>query len=131
MISSRCNSGWLFRCSNTKKGCTPDDYVTPHNEQSRLQVIIYIYDIYRIYEGLAADRTKWRRALRQYLKTGEDELMTAAAEKRARRKEGSNFIRPYTILRSLPPQATLLQPSKKVIQLKKKHTLGCITHGHL
>ena len=48
------------------------------------------------WEGLASDRTKWRSALKQRLKTGEDKLMAAAAEKRARRKEGSNSIRPET-----------------------------------
>ncbi len=48
------------------------------------------------WEGLAADRTKWRRALKQHLKTGEDKLMTAAADKRAHRKEGSSSIRPET-----------------------------------
>ena len=42
------------------------------------------------WEGLAADRTKWRSALKQHLKTGEDKLMTAAADKRTRRKEGSS-----------------------------------------
>ena len=41
------------------------------------------------WEGLAADRTKWRSALKQHLKTGEDKLMTAAADKRGRRMEGS------------------------------------------
>ena len=48
------------------------------------------------WEGLAYDRTKWRSALKQHLKTGEDKLMAAAAEKRARRKEGSNSILPET-----------------------------------
>ena len=43
-----------------------------------------------------SDRTKWRSALKQHLKTGEDKLMTAAADKRARRKEGSSSIRPET-----------------------------------
>ena len=42
------------------------------------------------WEGIAADCTKWRSALKQYIKTGEDKLMAAAAEKRASRKEGSN-----------------------------------------
>ena len=48
------------------------------------------------WEGLAADRTGWRSALKQHLKTGEAKLMTAAADKRARRKEGSSSIRPTT-----------------------------------
>ena len=46
------------------------------------------------WEGLAADRTKWRSALKQHLKTGECKLIGAAADKRARRKESSNSIRP-------------------------------------
>ena len=48
------------------------------------------------WEGLAADCTNWRIALKQHLKTGEDKLMIAAAGKRARRKEGSSSIRPET-----------------------------------
>ena len=48
------------------------------------------------WEGLSADRTGCRSALKQHLKTGEDKLMTAAADKRARRKEGSSSIRPET-----------------------------------
>ena len=39
------------------------------------------------WEGLAADRTEWRSALKQHLETGEEKLMAAAADKRARRKE--------------------------------------------
>ena len=46
--------------------------------------------------GLAANRTKWRSALKQHLKTGEYKLMDAAADKRSSRKEGSNYIRPET-----------------------------------
>ena len=48
------------------------------------------------WEGLAADRTKRRSALKQHLKTGEDKLKAAVADKRARRKEGSSSIRPET-----------------------------------
>ena len=39
------------------------------------------------WEGLAADRTEWRSALKHNLETGEEKLMAAAADKRARRKE--------------------------------------------
>ena len=46
------------------------------------------------WEGLAADRTEWRSALKQHLETGEEKLMAAAADKRACRKEGSSSIRP-------------------------------------
>ena len=46
--------------------------------------------------GLASDRTEWRSALKQHLETGEEKLMAAAADKRARRKEGSCSIRPET-----------------------------------
>ena len=38
------------------------------------------------WEGLAADRTKWRSALKQHLKAGKDKLVTDAADKRARTK---------------------------------------------
>ena len=48
------------------------------------------------WEGLAADRTEWRSALKQPLETGEEKLMAAAAEKRARRKQNSSSIRPET-----------------------------------
>ena len=51
------------------------------------------------WEGLAADRTKWMNALKQHLNTGEEKLMVAAADKRARRKEGSSSIRPETTRR--------------------------------
>ena len=33
------------------------------------------------WEGPAADRTKWRSALKQHLKTGKGKLMTDAADK--------------------------------------------------
>ena len=39
------------------------------------------------WEGLAADRTKWRSALKQHLMTGKGKLMTGATDKRARTKE--------------------------------------------
>ena len=48
------------------------------------------------WEGLASDRTKWRSALKQHLKTEEHRLLAAAADKPARRKEGSSSIRPET-----------------------------------
>ena len=48
------------------------------------------------WEGLAADRTEWRSALKQHLETGEEKLMAASADKRARRKEDSSSIRPET-----------------------------------
>ena len=38
------------------------------------------------WEGLATDRTKWRSALKQHLKTGKDKLITDAADKRVRTK---------------------------------------------
>ena len=51
------------------------------------------------WEGLATDRTEWRSALKQHLETGEEKLMAAAADKGARRKEGSSSIRPETTRR--------------------------------
>ena len=44
------------------------------------------------WEGFAADRTKWRSALKQHLTTGKDKLMTDAADKRARTQEVSSSI---------------------------------------
>ena len=41
------------------------------------------------WEDLAADRTSWRSTLQKQLQTGEEKLLAAAAEKRARRKETS------------------------------------------
>ena len=44
------------------------------------------------WEGLAADRTKWRNDLKNHIKTGKDKLMTDAADKRARTKEDSSSM---------------------------------------
>ena len=44
------------------------------------------------WEGLAADRTKLRSALKRHLKTGKDKLITDAAHKRARTKEDSSSM---------------------------------------
>ena len=51
------------------------------------------------WEGLAADRTRWRSTLNQHLKTGEDNLMNTAEDKRISRKEHSNSSRPVSTLR--------------------------------
>ena len=105
----------------------------------------YRHRHYVLGAGLAADRTTWRSALKHHLKTGEDKLTTAAADKRARRKEGSSFIRPETTHRCLicdkdchshigifSQKTTLLQPGEKLIKLKTKtNSLGCIIRGHL
>ena len=48
------------------------------------------------WECHAADRTKWSSALKQHRKTGEEKLVTATADKRARRKKGRRSIRPET-----------------------------------
>ena len=95
------------------------------------------------WEGIAADRTTWRSALKQHVKTGEDKLMTAAADKRARRKEGSSSIRPETahicvtcnkdchshigLFSHISDDAT----TKQGINTIKTKALGCIIHGHL
>ena len=94
------------------------------------------------WEGLAADRTGWRSALKQHLKTGEDKLMIAAADKRARRKEGSSSIRPqphiYVLSATKTATPTLVfsaisdaVTTQQQINNIKKQTLGCIIHGHL
>ena len=123
------------------------------NKADVLLQVIYYCDVYYFFinsfisytptlswEGLAADRTGWRSALMQHLKTGEDKLMTAAADKRARRKEGSSSIRPDTThicvtcnkdchshFSVIGDAATTQQQINKI----KKQTLGCIIHGHL
>ena len=68
-----------------------------HLHTARIVVRMKVIDIDTIsWQGIPADRTKWRSALKQYITTGEDKLMTTAADKRARRKEGSNSTRPDT-----------------------------------
>ncbi len=63
---------------------------------------VYIRDMKAVdidtmsWEGLAADRTEWRSALKQHLERGEEKLMAAAADKRTRRREDSSSIRPET-----------------------------------
>ena len=88
------------------------------------------------WEGLAADRRGWRSALKQHLKTGEDKLMTAAADKRARRKEGSSSIRPETTHIDVLPATKTATPTlvfsaisdavttQQQINKIKKQTLG-------
>ena len=98
------------------------------------------------WEGLSADRTKWRSALKQHLKTGEDKLVTAAADKRARGMEGSSSIRPETTHRcvicdkdchlhiglfSQNVAAITQREINKIKNKNKTNTLGCIIHGHL
>lgn len=48
------------------------------------------------WEGAAADRATWRRTLKEHLKTGEEKLMNAAADKRALRKERNTSDQPET-----------------------------------
>ncbi len=62
------------------------------------------------WEGLAADRTGWMCVLKQHLKRGEDKLMTAAADKRARRKEGSSPIRLETTHRRVISKTNTATP---------------------
>ena len=101
------------------------------------------------WNGLAADCTKWRSALKQHLKTGEEKLMTAAADKRARRKEGSSSIRPETthsrmfdvvsatktatpaLVCSATSDAATTQQEINKIKNKNISTPVCIIHGHL
>ena len=45
---------------------------------------------------LEADHTRWRSTLNQNLQSGEEKLMKAEADRRARRKRSSNPIRPET-----------------------------------
>ena len=48
------------------------------------------------WEDTAADRATWRSTLKQHLKTGEEKLMNATADKRALRKERSTSEKPET-----------------------------------
>ena len=48
------------------------------------------------WENLASDRVKWRGTLKHLLKSGEDKLMNAAADKGARRKAQNIANRPET-----------------------------------
>ena len=58
--------------------------------------------------GLAADRTKWRSALKQHLKTGEEKLMAAAAENEhaERRAAAPSDLRPHIVVMSARKTAT-------------------------
>ena len=76
-LVSSCNKKWT---------CPPDNHV-------RTFRICLISNAAR---GFAADRTEWRSPLKQHLETEEEKLMAAAADKRARRKQGSSSIRPET-----------------------------------
>ncbi|GCC35901.1 hypothetical protein chiPu_0014390 [Chiloscyllium punctatum] len=51
------------------------------------------------WQGLAANHTRWRSTLNQHLKTGEEKLLSAAADKGAHRKEGSSSSRSTTTYR--------------------------------
>ena len=98
-------------------------------------------------EGIAADRTEWRSAIKQHPRTGEDKY--AAADKRARRQEGRSSIRPETthsvhsmsaIKIAIPTLvfsaiSEALQPSKKLMKLKNPirmhHTRSSLTDAGL
>ncbi|GCC43826.1 hypothetical protein chiPu_0027768 [Chiloscyllium punctatum] len=58
-----------------------------------------IYIIMASWEWLAADCMRWRSTLNQHLKTGEKKPMSAAADKRARKKECSSSSRSVTTYR--------------------------------
>ena len=90
------------------------------------------------WEGLAADRTKWRSALKQHLKTGEDKLMAAAADQLARRKEGSSSIRPETATPTLVVSAIsdAARTQTEINKIKNKcirmyHPWSSLTDGGL
>ena len=90
------------------------------------------------WEGLAADRTGWRSALKQHLKTGEDKLMTS--EHAERRAVAPSDPQPHTYVLSATKTATPTLvfsaisdavTTQQQINKIKKQTLGCIIHGHL
>ena len=49
------------------------------------------------WESLAANRSKWRRAVTIHLKSGEEKLSQAVTERRARRKQSDSSDRPETV----------------------------------
>ena len=59
------------------------------------------------WEDLAADRGSWRNTLHKQLKLGEEKLIAAAAEQRARRKERTTDQRPHADATSATEAATL------------------------
>ena len=82
--------------------------------------VVEIDSISMSWEGLAADRcTGWRSALKQHLKTGEDKLMTAAAdsvhaERRAQRLHPTKDlapIHPCPTSTSQPPVSNISCPT--------------------
>ena len=95
------------------------------------------------WKGLAADRTKWRSALKEHLKTGDEKLMAAPADKRAHRKEGSSSNPQLHIdVMSAIPTLVFLAISdaattgKKLIKIRKKnirmyHPWSYLTDGGL
>ena len=95
------------------------------------------------WEGLAADRTKWRSALKQHLKTGEDKLQQWTNELAERRAATPSDPKPHidvmsaiktdisTLVFSAISDAATTQPESHTIKNKKTKTLGCIIHGHL
>ena len=70
------------------------------------------------WEGLAADRTKWRSALKQHLKTGEYKLMAQQrTNEHAERREIKTAI-PTLVLSAISDAATT-QP--EINKIKNKH----------
>ena len=94
------------------------------------------------WEGLAADRTGWRSALKQHLKTGEDKLNDCSSGQASTRKGGQQLhpthnhthvlsatktATPTLVFSAISDAVTTQQQINKI----KKQTLGCIIHGHL
>ena len=46
------------------------------------------------WEGLAADRTEWRSALKQHLETGEEKLMAAVLSRQTNTQKGGQQLHP-------------------------------------
>ena len=69
------------------------------------------------WEGLAADRPKWRSAL----KTGTDKLMTDAADKRARTKEDSSSMTSLHELMQISLEPFDTQPTGVVASLNQDY----------
>ena len=89
--------------------------------------------------GLVTDSTKCRRALKQHFETGDDERITATADKRACRKDGSSSIRSESRHRcdvcnknghSTPALSDAVRAQQDINKIIFKN-IRMFTHGHL
>ena len=86
------------------------------------------------WEGLVADRTKWRSALKQHIKTGEEKLMAVANEHTERRAAAPSNPKQYIdvmfaiqtaiptlVFSSISDAAAIQQEINKIKNQNQKH----------